>query len=35
MKQTVDKSFTTTTAAQAMQDFLVEINDNMNLRRML
>lgn len=35
MKKVVDKSFTETTAAQAMHDFLVEINDNMNLRRML
>jgi hypothetical protein len=35
MKQTVDKSFTQTTAAQAMHDFLIEINDSMNLRRIL
>lgn len=35
MKQMVDKSFTTASAAQAMHDFLAEINDNMNLRRML
>jgi len=35
MKKTVDKSFNTTSAAQAMQDFLIEINDTMNLRRML
>lgn len=35
MKKAVDKSFTTTSAAQAMQDFLVEIDANMKLRRML
>jgi hypothetical protein len=35
MKQKVDTNFSTASAAQAMQDFINEMNDSMHLRRML
>jgi hypothetical protein len=35
MKKAMDKKFTDASVAQAMQDFLIEINNRISLQRML